>query len=634
MPEGMDYRQFTGNKLFIWDNEGTPPDGDHTLVLWRGYDTGRNTDGISIPQMIEANAEKLRSQYLAWVYELGEMRIYGKRMVDQLEMRLGFSYWWMTLIAEKCYFSKSSNIDDAVRLMAFDDWVMQRPAGQLILVSANSLLAECLRLWCANSGYSFDWQQVARPSQPRSWARRLYDSTPYILQALALLVRVVTDRWPLRGLGLKEWKRSEGRTVFITYSDNMAPSAANLGRYESRYWAHLPDALKRRGEKINWLHLYIKDSLLPTAKIAAEKLRAFNENGQGDEHHVTIDTFLSIGVAFHALFDWLLMCLKGHRLRKQFAFQQANMYLQPLLEDDWRQSFFGVVAMRNALNLNLFEAAFKCLPQQHSGVYLQENQGWEFGLIQAWKAGGHGRLIGTPHSTVRFWDLRYFFDPRIYRSKGQNDIPLPDHVACNGVAAKEAYINGGYPADHLIDVEALRFLHLHEPVPGTGVPSNVNDLRVLVMGDYLDGYTKMQMGLLEKAARWLPAGTSFIVKPHPNCPINQDDHPGIDIKLTTEPLEKLLGECDVAYASATTSAVVDAYCSGVPVLSVLDPNILNLSPLRGCKGVFFVSSPEELAAALIAGAATSRNKNTQNNYFTIDPLLPRWLLLLTDRKIS
>ena len=95
----------------------------------------------------------------------------------------------------------------------------------------------------------------------------------------------------------------------------------------------------------------------------------------------------------------------------------------------------------NLLNLNLFQQALSCLPSQEKGFYLQENQGWEYSLISAWRSSNHGKnLFGIPHSTIRYWDLRYFFDKRSYNA-GVSDcsLPLPDYIGVNGIRAKEMY---------------------------------------------------------------------------------------------------------------------------------------------------------------------------------------------------
>lgn len=249
-------------------------------------------------------------------------------------------------------------------------------------------------------------------------------------------------------------------------------------------------------------------------------------------------------------------------------------------------------------------------------------------LIYAWRAVGHGRLIGVPHSTVRYWDLRYFFDPRNYQRTGKNDVPLPDKMALNGPAAMAAYRKGGCPADQMVEVEALRYLYLADLLPMQNVanaPLTVSR-RVLVLGDYLTATTHRQMQLLTDAAPLLPPDTRYIVKAHLSCPVKASDYPSLHLQITSLPLAKLLSECDVAYSSNITSAAVDAYCTGLPVVSMLDSNSFNISPLRGLEGVMYVTNHTELAAALRTARDCARV--VAEPYFCLDKELPRWRKLL------
>ena len=129
-----------------------------------------------------------------------------------------------------------------------------------------------------------------------------------------------------------------------------------------------------------------------------------------------------------------------------------------------------------------------------------------------------------------------------------------------------------------------------------------------------------------------PIDIKIIVKPHPACMIDREDYPEIDIKVSSNPLKDLLGHCDLAYSSAVTSAAVDAYCFGVPVITALDSDALNLSPLRNCDDVCFVSTSEELSEAL--NSITSRDVGfyEKKEIFTLDSELPRWKKLLLEFK--
>jgi surface carbohydrate biosynthesis protein (TIGR04326 family) len=62
---------------------------------------------------------------------------------------------------------------------------------------------------------------------------------------------------------------------------------------------------------------------------------------------------------------------------------------------------------------------------------------------------------------------------------------------------------------------------------------------------------------------------------------------------------------------------------------MLDDAKLNLSPLRGQSDVRFVSTPEELAEALQMGKQHTVNRPDRNDFFFLDPELPRWRKLLS-----
>lgn len=624
-------------KVLVWDAEDAPQVDSGKTILWRSFSDGTSADVISLSQLVEENAEDLRKKYLAWVYEIGETKIHGQRVIDHLELRPGFSYWWMTLLAEKCNFAKSKQIDDAIKLMAFEGWAVNQPISQIRLATSNAPLAECIRAYCIRTGVKFERQRLPAKTDQVSRAKRLYRSLPHGLLALTWLVRYLVQRWPLKGVGLREWQRTDGSVTFISYLFNLVHDAAHDGRFESGYWANLPCELQREGCKTNWLHMYVHDALLPNASKAAATIMQFNDKENGTQVHVTLDTFLHWRVVLKSLRDWLYIRGVGKRLLRTLATDHrvaTNHW--PLYREDWYRSLIGQASLSNLLNLNLYEAAMNSLPPQRVGIYLQENQGWEFALIHSWKAARHGRLIGAPHSTVRFWDMRYFFDPRNYQRSGKGKLPMPDQVAVNGPVARQAYLEGGYPENQLVGVEALRYLHLTESRDETRkvLSTSGKPLKVLAMGDYLLDNTNAQMHMLERAAHFLPNNTIFVLKPHPACPVKPTEYPGIKITVTSKPLSNLLTACDVAYASSVTSAAVDAYCSGAPVVSILDPLSLNLSPIRRCEGAVFISTPEALADALMSCASILPKSKVPRTFFTLDVKLPCWRRLLLSHSVT
>ena len=119
------------------------------------------------------------------------------------------------------------------------------------------------------------------------------------------------------------------------------------------------------------------------------------------------------------------------------------------------------------------------------------------------------------------------------------------------------------------------------------------------------------------------------VKAHPGCPIDVADYPELKLKLSDQPLSDLIGHFDIAFTSSVTSAAVDVYSAGLKVISALDPESLNLSPLRGVEGVRFVSSSDMLREALRA-ACLKDDEAPGIQYFNVDSLLQRWRALFSN----
>ena len=425
------------------------------------------------------------------------------------------------------------------------------------------------------------------------------------------------------GVGLKEWQNTSATTTFISYLFNLEPESLKKGSYKSNYWTSLTNLMHDKKYPSNWIHIYIKDTLVPNAIIARSLIKKFNAKNNGREVHVTLASFLSLKIIFNTLKDWI----KVNKANKYIGTKiKAHCdYLWPLLVKDYNDSFTGIPAINNLVYFNLFESAMSNLPVQKKGCYLQENISWEFSLISNWKSFGHkANLIGFPHASIIYWDLRNFFDRRIYCSKDKANLPLPDFIGMNGDAAKNMYLSGDYPVNDLIDLESLRYLYLsnfsHSRVKEF---SSSNDSKVvLVVGDYLKENTYKQLEMLSSALTGIHKSVHFIIKPHPAGQITLEKYSNLQFELSYKPMEDLLKISDIVYSSLITSAAVDAYCANLPIITFLDGNTLNMSPLRGVKGVYFVRNSEELSVAINSIDVTETN--LEENYFYLDQKLPRW----------
>lgn len=615
--------------LLVWDAEGNPPAGNHAIVLWNSFGNKDSSGIISIPGIIEENAEEYRVRYLAWIYETGETRISGKRIVDHLELRPGFSFWWMTSLAQKFNISGTSPVNNAIKLFALEDLISKYKIKSIRFVSGNKRLAAVLMNFCKKLNLKFSWD-ISRPDKhPEPFAKRIYGFLPYGLKAFIYFI------WYLSGRLLINKKKSraidlKGEICFIDVLVHLDRKAHTDGRFISNYWTILVEKLSLSGVRTNWLHNYFRHDPLPSPLHAQKLVESFNRNSDNLQFHLLVESKLTISVCLNALKDYFRLYVFSLNLspaKKHFMPSDSSLDLWPLFRDEWLDSLTGQGAMLSCLRISLYEKILKEIPRQKIGVYIQENQPWEMALIYAWKAAGHGKLIGAPHTNARFWDLRYFYDSRNYTDTGKNRLPVPDLVAVNGPVAKNAFINGEYPEPQIAEVEALRFLSLiNRPDLNTRTKYPGSPLKILVCGDFLKSTNQKILSWLSTASSSLPPDTYYLFKPHPACSVNLSDYPSLKFETVNAPLSELHADFDVIFTSNITSVAVDAYCSGFPVVQMLDGSDFNLSPLKGLKGVVYVTDPKDLADALLD---TRQCESLEfETYFYLDSDLPRWQKLL------
>ncbi|MBF0231412.1 MAG: carbohydrate biosynthesis protein [Desulfamplus sp.] len=607
--------------VFIWDQDDDPPHGNGNTILWRNYGAKTRKDVFSIPHYIENRSDQLKTRYLAWIHELGEATINDRRLVDHLELRPGFSFWWMTLLVEKNY-TKSSGMYDAFRLLALEELTASFSFNKIILVSGNSKLAKVIENWCSSLKADFEWRKEKQSNLPLK--KRIWYLLPYWMRAVLTFGFYLREHASFRDT---EISKKEGG-LLVDYLIHLE-KASWEGRYVSNFWNKLPQLLGKDAA-VNWLHHFVPHPAIPFPIDAKQLVRSFNETEKQQKHF-----FLGSGLGWKIVWRMLRDYFKLQSIKRKLDVESffkpvgSKMNFWPLFKHDWFDSMSGLTAVSNILFLNLFESLLKTLPKQKMGFYLLENQAWERAFIYAWRTWGHGTLIGVQHATVRYWDLRYFADPQSYARINQNDMPLPDKVALNGKAAVDAYRNGKYPESQLIEVEALRYLNLlkRDHTDKNKNKKKGEPIRILVLTDYLVQLTRQQMQWLEIANSILDDEVSCIVKPHPACPVEESDYPSFSFQITNSPIDELLAECDIAYTSNVTSAAVNAYVCGIPVISVLDGNTFNMSPLRGLNGVYFASSPQSVVDA-VRKIQLDPEMNIRAEYFTLDPDLPRWRRLI------
>lgn len=618
-----------------------------SIYHWNSYEIGHGTR--SIPIYVEENSDRLRTKYLAFVHDLGETLVDGKPLKQQFALNHGYNLWWMSLLAEKSPF-KSPRIVDCLKLLALDELLRVEQFSVVNLISDDRLLAIAIENLCHRLGYRFTWQQSLSKQRNFSfWSLRLHK--PHILQGFIFLVRHITARWPLRQIDRSHWFSGSQSIFFLSYFIHLDSSQCASGQFYSKQWEVLPALMKELGAVTNWIHHFLFSPVVPDAQTGLTWVNQFNQDAVNQGRHAFLESYLTWSVILKVCYKFLGLFFKSRRylyLSEPFRIADSAAWFWPLLKQDWLTSICGTVAIQNLLWIELLDTAMATLPKQNLGFYLQENQGWERAFIHAWKRYDHGQLIGVAHSTIRYWDLRYFDDPRALMPKAENNHqdssrPRPDAIALNSPIAWQSYIDAKYPPDEILSVEALRYLNLldlHRDVkdlsvgelyPMHGSPT----LKVLLLGDSLFEFNQSMIQCIEESVACLnigPRKITFVLREHPSCPIAIDDYKTLQIEKTTLSMHEVIQNHELVIVSGSTSAILDVYLAGLYVIGFISRNALNFSPLREIPGVKFVSNPKEMSAAIIDSVTKTASK--PQDYFWLDQSLPRWRRLLKEAGFS
>ena len=620
--------------VVVWDKKSLPfSDLGGDIILWSRF--ANDSSSISLPTYLEDHGEYFRAKYLAFVHDLGVTHVNGKSVIDILESGDGFSFWWMTLLAEKSPI-KSIRIYDCLRLFALEEILLDLKPDSLFLVTSDPELVLAIKDLCLFLSISFS-KQLDRGQSLRLNLRRLFDSLPHFLQALIFLLHYVGTRWKLTIITKGKWFSNEKSIFIASYFVHLDSEQLSLNRFYSFQWENLPHLIAEKGFNINWLQHYCPNSILPSPRTTVDCINQLNRDPFSNGYHELLDGYLSTGVIVCAVKRWVALLLVSWNLRSApmyFYPSDSRIWLWPFLKYDWMSSLVGITAIMNCLFLELFDALMSDIPHQKFGFYLCENQGWERALLHTWRKHGHGVIIGVPHSTTPFWHLYYHDDKRTINSVGSGKVPLPDKLAVNGPLALKVFLESGYTSSQLHEVEALRYNDLLSISPvilnkntsfgNTGFSyCSRNCTNVLIVGDYIFSHNQFLFELLQASMITLSDNFRFTFKPHPALDFDVSIYSDIVLEKTYMKLSNILTDFDIVLSTNSTSASLDAYLCGLTVLVCFDGSTLNLSPLRRLPGVHFVKDSKAMLAIF-----TKHEQNThffrEQRLFWLNKDLHRW----------
>ena len=612
--------------LTIWADDDPPPANSGPVALWQAFlPDDAPEDWYSLPDEVHRNRESLRSDYLAWLHEAGVTKVRSVPLVDRMAIRPGLSYWWMTIPADNSIESNSPAYI-AVRLMALAALADRLGVTSVRIVTSDRSLARLLRDWAKSTGRTHESHLGPRPRLTRESIYRVF---PFLAALRVLIGHAGIPRRVKNGSEESPAASGQSGICLVDYMAHFAPGAVDGGRFASNYWGPLVEMLDELDEPVRWLHISADLASSGVVTRDDELVGRFDANATRQTHDL-LHRQLTWAVLTRSCRDYLRVRWFGVTARPRtliFLDARSSTTLWQAFRNAYRDQFFGKTAMLNCLWLNIFEESLGRMPKQRLGIYLFENQPWEMAFVCAWWAAGHGELVGVAHSTTRFWDTRYFKDPRdLWSEVGMNPMPWPDQVAVNGPSMHRICHGAGYPEVNVVELEALRYMHLLRQ----GVVAQADHPpRILIFGEYSAETEQRMLQLINHSLADGEFAATTTFRPHPAGVHHPSPLHHSIRSLGIGTIEEALEGVNVVICGATSSVALEAAATGRQVLVIGDGRVFPSGDTTSRHAPMLVTSPALLARAVADALEKSRpaGRIQQHDVMYLDQTINKWRAL-------
>ena len=392
-------------KAVVWARISTDEWPSQQTILWNEFKRPNDQNNIiSLPAFIEENDRVVRERVLKYLATIKNTKIKNKTTFQHLTLASGYSYWWSTLIALKRW-RNSGNIPFACKIVALEMLMEMHNIGSITVESDDSELrsriSECIR--------------QPKPSLILNYFLSLkslmIDIGYFLFHLVRALGSFVRYLYEIRNVPRVEDQSSLSKQMlFIDFYTASEPTDQGRQEIASTYWGGLPQWLKTNSiVQPDWLHNFPEN--INNRKIMDAIKTLQNRSDENFGGHSLLLFKPTRAMIIESARSYFLLNKKFWTLRAISKIKYEHSYgtnLWPLFKGEWRESLIGSTAIRHCLLIASVERFVRLMPKYEQIIYLMENQPWESPFIYSCTKHGQGNLFGVAHSTVRFWDLRYF----------------------------------------------------------------------------------------------------------------------------------------------------------------------------------------------------------------------------------
>lgn len=618
--------------IYILSMDQTLPNLEGAVAMWQGRNWPSHV--MSLEKQVEKRLLDLRKMHMAWAFET------GMALAPLLEPEEPLSMWWTSLIYER-HPKLSPHLYTIYKLACVEEWLEEGHPEEFWLVGANAQIGRPLKALCEKRNVRFREVSGTGPARLKETAaRKIYGAIPAPLRAILRFLhwwftvkrRVGTlSRLPTYPVGQRH------PATIATYFPNIDIKKAAKGRFSSRYWEDLHEALnsQARSERpdgphfVRWLFIRFPSPDLSLAD-CIQLAHTFQKNGHDGLSFNFLEECLTPGGIFRAIGRWAKLCISSLKVQNLFAaschLKDRYLNFQNWLKWEYGESFRGWRALERCLFNEAFLRYCQLAGLQRWTLYALENCPWERMLTEACrKIPDSGPVLGVQHSSIRPADFRYFDDERTFATSNCAAFQ-PDKIGGNGASAIRQWQQNNLPESRLVQVEALRYLHIAR---GDSFRPTA-DRRLLVATSFFPDETRAHLQLVELALKkGLLQNWQVIWKPHPYLVprewlLGLPENLRNQIHLGAASIAEELAARPLVWASNSTTVALEALLAGLPVMVMAADNDFDLCPVQDVPGLVRTATLEDV----VRGLSDPVPIQLEKDYLDLDPDLPKWRKLL------
>ena len=127
---------------------------------------------------------------------------------------------------------------------------------------------------------------------------------------MIFLARYLITRRNLRTVKPAKWFSGINSISFFSCFVHLVPEASEQGKFYSRQWEILPETLRNSGKRLNWIHHFIPNPVIPNDKKGVRIMRRMNHNTETKEIHSFLDSWLTTSIVVKASIQWIKYAIK------------------------------------------------------------------------------------------------------------------------------------------------------------------------------------------------------------------------------------------------------------------------------------------------------------------------------------